>query len=271
MLRPAAGDLMREGLITCPELASFGEVARLLAEHRVHALVVTNDDGLPVGVLSDVDLLAGEWLSTDEDDLDVMRRFSAGDLMTHPIVTIDVTAPARIIAERFEEMRVSRLVVTKQGKPVGILSISDLVASLAEPAAERRVVRDVMSRAIVVALGDTPVAAAARAMTQLRSRAIVVADRTGRVMGLVTGHDLIRLHLWDVEARTIAELMRSPVTIGPDETLREAADLMLRHETHPLLVVDPDNPRLMPLGLLSTREIAAEMTAPVWVGREPFL
>jgi CBS domain-containing protein len=60
--------------------------------------------------------------------------------------------------------------------------------------------------------------------------------------------------------------MHPPLTIGPDATLREAADTMLQHHIHRLIVVDPAYPAGMPLGLISTSDIVIEMAAPgsVW-------
>ena len=38
---------------------------RLFVGHRIHALVVVDDCGDAVDIVSDTDLLAGEWLATD--------------------------------------------------------------------------------------------------------------------------------------------------------------------------------------------------------------
>ena len=60
--------------------------------------------------------------------------------------------------------------------------------------------------------------------------------------------------------------MHAPITIGPGATLREAADLMLEHEIHRLVVVDPAAPDAVPLGVVATTDIVAEMAEPgsVW-------
>lgn len=87
-------DLMHRGLVTCPPETRLGDAASLLVRHRVHALVVADSEGRPLGVLSDTDLLAGEWLSTDGEGLAVMLGMTAGELMTAPPETIDVDAPA---------------------------------------------------------------------------------------------------------------------------------------------------------------------------------
>ena len=38
-------DLMHPGLITCKPTATLGQVAVLLNQHQIHALVVTDRDG----------------------------------------------------------------------------------------------------------------------------------------------------------------------------------------------------------------------------------
>jgi predicted transcriptional regulator len=55
-------DLMHGGLITCSRETRLGQAAALIAQHGIHALIVADDAGSPLGVLSDTDLLAAEWL-----------------------------------------------------------------------------------------------------------------------------------------------------------------------------------------------------------------
>ena len=81
-------DLMHPGIITCKPTATLGQVAVLLNQHNVHALFVIDRDGRIMGVLTDFDLMAGEWLSSDPDSLNVMRKLTAADLMSNPGDTI---------------------------------------------------------------------------------------------------------------------------------------------------------------------------------------
>jgi CBS domain-containing protein len=97
-------------------------------------------------------------------------------------------------------------------------------------------------------------------MTERHSRSVVVLDSAGRACGVVTGRDVI-----DAGERTkVDELMTPPQTIGPDASLRDAADKMIRLEVHRLVVVDDVGGA--PLGLISTMDIVAEMadTHSVW-------
>src|ERR671931_574854 len=101
-------DLMHPGLITCPPDTRLGDAARLLVEHRVHAVIVTDANGEPAGVLSDTDLLAGEWLSTDAASLSTVQEVTAGELMSSPPATVDANAPASEAAARLRSERLSR-------------------------------------------------------------------------------------------------------------------------------------------------------------------
>lgn len=259
-------DLMRKTLITCPTTTTLGQAAALLARHRIHALIVTDELTQPVGLLSEVDLLAGEWLAGDVEGLKVMRTMTAGQMMSKPLSTIDAEAPAAEAAARMMREQIHRLIVTENDAAVGVISVSDLVGSLARASLDRRTVAEVMSRGIVVCLEDTPLPSAARAMTERRSRSIIVVDLQGRSLGVVTGFDLLGVIEAGDSARTVATIMHPPLTIAPTASLREAADEMIRGHVHRLVVVDPARPEGMPLGLISTSDIVAEMAEPgsVW-------
>ena len=254
-------DLMHEGLLTCPPATSLGQAAASLVLHRVHALIVTDADGTPVGLLSDTDLLAGEWISDDAESLRVMQSMTAGELMSTPVMSIAAESSAAEAAARMKHEHVSRLLVTEADRPVGVIAVSDLVAHIGSAPLRPRTVKDAMSWGIVVCAPDTPIAPAARAMTERRSRSLVVVESSGNAVGVLTGHDLLGIYDSPGLVETVAELMHAPLTIEPEATLREAADLMLKHEVHRLLVVDETGDGA-PLGLISTSDIVAEMAEP---------
>jgi CBS domain-containing protein len=261
-------DLMHRGLITCRQGAALGQVAVLLYQHHVHALVVVDRDGRPVGMFSDFDLMAGEWLSADKQSLEVMRGLTAGDLMTYPIVSVEADIPLAKAAKLMIEKDVNRLLVTDDGKGVGIISSSDFVASIAtEEKAKRETVGDVMSDAILVCREKTRVTSAARTMTQARWRSVLVVDAAGSPQGVVSKRDLLALVQNGLtDDLTVDQVMHSPLTIDIHASLREAADLMIQHHHHRVIVVDAQDPGAFPLGVVSSFDIVAEMARPgsVW-------
>lgn len=254
-------DLMHTGLITCKPTATLGQVAVLLDQHQVHALIVTDRDGRPNGILSDLDLMAGEWLSQDAESLKVMRSLTAADLMTQPVNSVEADVPGEEAVKILLEKQVSRLLVTEKGKAVGIISTSDFVASIADKALlKREVVADVMSDAILVCRGKTPVVSAARAMTSAGWRSVLVVDAKGKILGVVSGHDLLRFVKDGVdESKIVREVMHPALTIDLHASLREAAHMMIENHYHRLVVTDKEDPDAFPLGVISTFDIVAAM------------
>src|SRR3990172_1362607 len=213
-------DLMHQGVISCPPEATLGQAAALMAQHRVHAIVVAESLSQPLGILSDFDLLAGEWLSADSRSLETMRRMTAGELMSAPAVSIEAGATAAEASRLMLQEHIHRLLVLEQGVPVGMISPSDFIAGLVEGPQSRRKVADVMSRGLVVCREGTSMSDAARAMTERRSRSVVVVDRQGKPLGVITGIDVLAACADGCGEQTVDAFMHPPLTIHPEASLQ---------------------------------------------------
>lgn len=261
-------DLMHPGLLTCRPDATLGQVSVMLTQHHVHALIVTDRDGRSIGIISDYDLLAGEWLSEDSKSLTTMRNLTASDLMSSPIDTIEANMSLREAAHLLIEKDINRLVVTDKGVPTGVISISDFVSSIAkEEKPLRQTVADVMSDAILVCRDKTPLTSAARTMTQAGWRSVLVVDAKGKPEGVVSGKDLLPYVQNGVDEKlTVKEIMHPALTIDIHAKLMEAADLMIQNHYHRLVVIDNEDPQAFPLGIISSFDIVAEMARPgsIW-------
>lgn len=259
-------DMMSEGVITCPPDLRLADIADEILEAGVHALFVEDEEGRIVGVVSDIDLLAGEWLLAGEEELQVLADLTANELMSTPVTTADADAGVTEVAARMARERIHRLLVIEAGQPVGVIAISDIVARLGASPVEERTVRAVMSYGYVVCRTDAPLVTLARAMTERCSRSVIVVDADGAARGVLTGFDLLPFADNNLNGKVAADLMHAPVTIAPTASLREAADVMIDRHIHRLVVVDPEDPDAVPLGLVSTSDILAEMAQPgsVW-------
>jgi CBS domain-containing protein len=262
-------DLMHKGLYACKPDTPLGQVAALLNDHHIHAILVADRAEAPLGILSDFDLLAGEWLSVDEKSLETMRKLTARDLMTSPIETVDANTPVHETVKRMDEKDIHRLLVTENGRPVGIISISDFVAGIAaQEEARRETVGDVMSYTFLVCQENTTILSAARTMTQAGWRSIIVVNSKGQLRGIITGRDLLRLAGQPVEeSMTVGRLInRKLLTTDIHSSLQQAADLMIQNHRHRLIVVDQENPESFPLGVISSMDIVAAMARPnsIW-------
>lgn len=255
-------DLMHPGILTCSPGSSLGQVASMLDEHQIHALIVAEQPDRPLGIISDFDLLAGEWLSVDEESLGAMRRLTARDLMTSPIETVEANTMVEEAVKRMDKKHIHRMLVTEDGRPVGVISISDFVAGIAsqEPL-RRQTVGDVMSDTFLVCREENTVLSAARTMTQAGWRSIVVVNSNGTLQGVITGHDMVHLAGKPIDENLkVSDLMnRNVITIQVNSSLQQAADIMIQNHRHRLVVVDQNDPESFPLGVISSFDIVAEM------------
>jgi len=267
-MKKLVSDLMHPGLLTCNSDATLGQVASLLTQYHVHALVVVDYENHPQGIISDYDLLAGEWLSADPQSLTTMRQLTAGELMSTPVESVEADFPVKVAAKTLIEKDINRLLVTKKGLPVGVISTSDFVSSIArEEKPLRKTVADVMSDAILVCRDKTPITSAARTMTQAGWRSVLVVDDKGKPEGVVSGKDLLPYVVNGVDEKlTVRDIMHPALTIDIHDHLRDAADLMIQKHHHRLVVIDRDDPQAFPLGIISSFDIVAEMAKPdsIW-------
>jgi CBS domain-containing protein len=260
---------MHKGIIHCLPEIPLGQVARLLAEHHVHSLFVVDDSSFPLGVITDYDVLAGEWLSGDPDSLEVMRRITAGELMSSPVESIQADTPADEAAQRMQADNIRRLLVIEDKAPVGVISVSDFISELASKGRPKReFVSDVMSDAYLVCRDKTPVTAAARAMSDSGWRSVVVVNAHGKPLGIFSGLDLLSCCDLDQipDSYLVTEIMHSPLKIAMNASLQVAAQMMIENHHHRILVIDPSHEDSLPLGVISSFDIVSEMARPgsVW-------
>ena len=261
-------ELMRPGVLTCPPDLTLGQVAVQLHKLHRHALFVADKEGKILGVITDFDLLAGEWLSADRQSLATMRKMTAGELMSTPVDTIDANVPAKEAARRMRDEIIRRLLVTDKGQPVGVISVSDFIANLAEEAPfGRKTVGDVMSDVYLCCREKTPIISAARAMADTGWRSVLVVNAQGKSLGLFSGLDLLVMCAdEDCKDIIVSEVMHPLLAIDISASLREAADVMIENHHHRLVVIDQKQPDAMPLGIISSFDIVSKMAHPesVW-------
>ncbi|HET6864301.1 MAG TPA: CBS domain-containing protein [Solirubrobacteraceae bacterium] len=119
-------DCMHAGMFTCAPEDPLRHVASVMANHKVHAVVMTSGSGdRPIGVLSDLDVVTALAIGAD-----CTAAEAAG---TEP-VTVSSDDPLRTAAQLMSEHGVSHLVVVDRasGYPLGVLSTLDIAAVYAE-------------------------------------------------------------------------------------------------------------------------------------------
>ena len=125
------GDLMTGDPVLAHVDQPLSEVAGLLEFYRVSGLPVVDWDGRLVGVISQTDLLHAR---TTEALWHAWPGLAVRHLMTQPPVTVTSELSVEDAARVMERRAIHRLVVTlTDGEtPIGVISVSDLVRSMAE-------------------------------------------------------------------------------------------------------------------------------------------
>jgi CBS domain-containing protein len=153
-------DLMTTQVVTIGPATPFKEIVARLANQRVSAVPVVDDDGRVLGVVSEADLLLKEEFPDPDADIPLFwtkrRRLerdkaagaTARDLMSVAVVSIAPEATVAEAARRMHTAKVKRLpVVGAGGRLVGILSRADLLKVFNRP--DRAIRREIMDEVIV--------------------------------------------------------------------------------------------------------------------------
>lgn len=122
------------------------EAARLMLQHRISGLPVTDHTGAVVGVVTEGDLLRraetgtelhrSRWLQfllgpgrLAGDYVDAHAR-KVGEIMTRDVAAVQPSDDLASVVQLMEKRRIKRVPVIANGKLVGIASRSDLVRAL---------------------------------------------------------------------------------------------------------------------------------------------
>lgn len=178
-----AGRFMHSPPLTAGLRERARDAARVMVERHVHRVFVTDEERL-VGVVSTKDLL---------------RVVSAARIaapvaawMSTPLCVAETTETIAEATDRMAAARVSGLVVTDGGWPVGLYT--QLEALDARELPPDTPVATVMSPALLCLPADTPLFRAADLAMKARARRVLACDHR-EVLGIVTGLDLARAAL----------------------------------------------------------------------------
>ena len=123
-------DAMRTGVLSCPPDVPADVVARMMATHHIHSVVIEGVHRDPVrgeqlkwGVVSDMDLLRAARAG--------IEQLTAGEIAITESVTVEPTHALDEAARLMDEHDVAHLIVVDRGRPVGILSTLDVAGVLA--------------------------------------------------------------------------------------------------------------------------------------------
>ena len=232
--------------------ATLNAAVKQLFQGGFRHLVVT-EDGQPVGMLSDRDILLHAFSSTDDPG-----EIRIGQVMTKPIVALDPSDHVLSAINLMLNKHLSALPLFKEGLPVGIITRTDLLRCFTDEqsdfpsaACRTRSVTDHMSTDVRSIDPDDATTTAIRMMLDGHIRHLPVV-RNGTLFGIVSDRDVLRggPRNDDRQPASVADLRTSrhpeirgvmtkqPVTLDPSSMLVDAAGQMVSHRIGALPVVD---------------------------------
>jgi crotonyl-CoA carboxylase/reductase len=119
-------DLMHLGIISCTPDDTIGTVAKIMVEKEIHAVVVMDAQGKAIGVVSQTDMVLARQGRTP----DQARAMLASQVMTPGCATCDADMLLSDAVSLMTGRRMHRLVVTEKEKPVGVISMTDVVRKI---------------------------------------------------------------------------------------------------------------------------------------------
>lgn len=121
-------DVMKRGVITCQMDTPLPEVARKMVENQVDAVVVVDPSGEVGGIITQTDLVRAYSQE--------YGKMVAEDVMTPKVTTVIPDIPVAAAAMLMLDAKVHQLIIVHEKpatqRPVGILSMRDIVQEMAE-------------------------------------------------------------------------------------------------------------------------------------------
>ena len=126
-------------------------------------------------------------------------------------------------------------------------------------------VDDIMHYGVITCGTHTVLKEVVRIIADSDVHALVVIHDNGSVAGIVSHMDLLRLYGENLLEHKAEDVMTPTViTIGPEASVREAVNLMLKHNIRRLLVTEKTPQGERPIGVISTTDVIRDMREQPW-------
>ena len=114
-------------------------------------------------------------------------------VMTKLVITTKTDSSVREAAELMRKKNVGSIVVTYEGKPVGIVTERDIVERVVARGldASKVQMKEIMSKSLITTTGEMPIIEAIRMMQKKKIRRLIIMENK-KLIGIITQRDLLR-------------------------------------------------------------------------------
>jgi len=122
-----ANDIMTRPVISARKNASARDIALQVLSGLYSGMPVTEENGKVIGVVTEFDLLAQVREGKE------LVKLTADEIMTKDPVTVDVNMPLNDVIDIIMEKNIIRVLVTNEGRLVGVIARCDILRNYIEP------------------------------------------------------------------------------------------------------------------------------------------
>ena len=115
-------DVMSSPVIESKENETAEELAQKMIRYKVGAIIVTDKNGSPLGIVTKTDLVE-KVIAKNLRPNDVKAK----DIMTTPLETIGPEAKIEDALRKMSKLKISRLAVVYKNKLMGLISVKDIL------------------------------------------------------------------------------------------------------------------------------------------------
>ena len=129
-------------------------------------------------------------LLVDTTTIRSIPKKSVGEIASRDVISFEMDYTIKEAAKKLASNEIDGAPVMKDGKVVGVFTLTDLVRAIAEDK-EDMTVGDLMSTNVVIVNEDLKIANAIEVMLKKSISRLIIADRDNNLLGIVTRTDLI--------------------------------------------------------------------------------
>jgi len=122
ILKILVNDIMSKNLITVPSNDSVYDCAKQMKEHSISSVIIEDKNQNLLGVITKTDLVS-TFLAQSTASLNISK------IMTKKVITVSPDDSIFEIQSLLFNNKISRVVVTKNKKPIGIITYRDFIPS----------------------------------------------------------------------------------------------------------------------------------------------
>ncbi|AFH42283.1 CBS domain-containing protein [Fervidicoccus fontis] len=116
-------DLMSFNVVTVDPNTSLDEAVRIMLENNIGSVVVVNEKGVLIGILTEKDLIT----KVIKGKLD-LKDLKVKDIMSAPVVYVEPDTPLYEAVALMQSKKIGHLPVVKNGRVVGIIATGDIIS-----------------------------------------------------------------------------------------------------------------------------------------------